>query len=1428
MQAAHHNIVQLFFAVADQCPGRTAIKDSNRSLTYQELRLQASSAANKLRHHNVSQGDRIVIVSKKDAGSVICFWAVLLSGGIPVIVDHEDGIKVNEAKTSGIRPRAIIYDAAGHGIFPSKDTSVCLFEFKDLLQPDPGAASNGEVPDLISDICYILLTSGTTGKPKAVQVSHDNVLHYTYAMYDRIGRPDNVHAAHVSTFAADLGLTNLLMALVSGGMLRILNKVEATDPSLFNEIIRREKISLLKITPSHLLSLTLDREKDLAAPIDTIVLGGEKLTWQTASTFLQSGICTNLYNHYGPTETTIGALVFRIDDSSRHYYRTGSVPLGKPLGAGRCLLENLTDDTGELWIAGPGVSAGYFENEEENKKKFISGNIDNKEVLWYRTGDICRILDDGNFEFLYRNDRQVKVKGYRVELGEIELMLAAHPAIENVMVTVSVKEGHNNLDAYIKRNKGYDLTGEDLRLWLLDKAPHYKTPTGYYFYTEAPYNSNGKIDLDALKKRFQSQREETGTEDHKADTWLGLITGSWKKLLNKSEIAATDNFYEAGGDSLLAIQLIGRLQRHGYKVHITDINNNPVFRDFSRLDPPRNPVGDKAPEQGKKTDKLTFSQKRFLQQDQPDLNFYCQTILLETEDKIKVREMAHALTCVIESHTQLATAFRRGMAPGNGKRGQNPAPALGTTILDSRSPVSMQIYDTVSILLKEIAVDKGRLFLAHVFVDPQGKDYLCLMCHHLVVDVISWNIILDELTEYYEQLLHNNFPVIKPENIVGEFYHTLPKTLLDADRYKPAVHKIYRLPGEEINDEAQSAAEVYHLLLPKEISGILHNLDEQGQSLSPSGLLLSAFGTALLWEFSLQEITVDVEFHGRPQQQELPDLSRSVSWWSTTFPVDLASANASPEYCSGEIEERAALANTANLHPERYLGLQAVTADVRFNYLGHFPEEFGNASIKLRPSLFNPGATRSLHAQQEYKIYFTARIIGDILNIDIQYQTLRFPRTRMDNIARRIRQILMDRFGKESAGYPPLRLPSMLTSNIPSVGQPLYHLQAGHPALLPAARTVFLTGATGFLGAHLLRELTRQEHLNIFCLVRADSQRQAADRLESCFQYYFKDLPEDWAARVHALKGDLADEDMGLSTAGRDRLVRDVDIILHTAADVNLTKDDSELTATNIIATRRILDLAAAAGNKTVHYVSTLAVSGCPPDGGSRDFSEDDFDYGQFFISGYEKTKFASENLVREYLKNGGNGAIYRVGHIAADSVSGRFQRNIEQNRIFQIIKGIMLLKMIPDSYTENISFSYVDIVANGIARLSLEKTGKMSCWHLDSPYYLSFLSIGEMLTSIGYDIEVVDISAFRQAVINFDGRQNEKKAVELMYNWIQRYMDYPRRVNYLQKRSLDTIARTGLYFRMADLEWFSAMIREGIKAGYFPSVSQTLFYAIQ
>ena len=445
-----------------------------------------------------------------------------------------------------------------------------------------GAADSAPHPD---QAAYLIYTSGSTGHPKGVVVSHGALAHYVDGVLHRLAvdaADDVTSMAMVSTVAADLGHTVLFGALCAGRTLHLVSAARAFDPDGFAALMRRHAVDMLKITPSHLQALMGARDPADVLPRRRLVLGGEATPWALLDRIRALRPDLRVFNHYGPTETTVGTLT---QDAAQADRSAATLPVGRPLpgSAMRVLdadLQPLPPGLpGELYVTGPGLARGYHQRPGQTAERFVADPFDERGGRMYRTGDLVRWTADGQLEYLGRVDHQVKVRGFRVELGEVEAQLRADPAIGEAVVTAQPGLGGVRLVAHITGRDGVAPDPGALRERLSRVLTDAMLPSAFVVMDALPLTPNGKVDRRALP-----EVDTAGSGDHEPPQGPieTAIAAAWSELLGVDRVGRRDHFFELGGHSLLALRLVERLRRDGHRALVRQVFEHPRLGDFAR------------------------------------------------------------------------------------------------------------------------------------------------------------------------------------------------------------------------------------------------------------------------------------------------------------------------------------------------------------------------------------------------------------------------------------------------------------------------------------------------------------------------------------------------------------------------------------------------------------------------------------------------------------------------------------------------------------------------------------------------------------------------------------------------------------------------------------------------------------------------------
>ncbi|WP_345144814.1 amino acid adenylation domain-containing protein, partial [Dactylosporangium darangshiense] len=544
---ALNGVHALFEAQATRSPDTAAVvTDDGLVVTYAQLNARADQLASQLTGLGVGAETVVGLCLDQGVDTITAILAVWKAGGAYLPLDPTHPIErlaymLADSGTAVLVTTNALLDDLPAGRLPTVI----------LDNPTTTTIPNGQPRVHPGQAAYIIYTSGSTGRPKGVIATHDSLINYTLAIPSRTGtgRAGGRYAL-LQPATTDFGNTIILAALSTGGSLYLPDPDRTTDPGYLATFLHTHHIDYLKIVPSHLAALTTDHPLPELLPGDTLILGGER-TPTTLAADLED-LPVQLINHYGPTETTIGV--------TTHTGSHTGATIGRPIANTRAhILDRHLNPvpigtTGELHIAGAGITRGYTGQPAQTAERFIANPFADDGSRLYRTGDLARWQPNGHLEYLGRADHQVKIRGHRVEPAEIQHALTAHPHITTAVVTVHDQQ----LTAYLIAD-GVP-PADELRAHLLRTLPEHMIPTHYIELTQLPLTANGKLDRTALPAPDSTRPNLTTTYQPPTTPTEELLAGIWAELLHLDQIGVTDNFFDLGGHSLLATQAITRIR----------------------------------------------------------------------------------------------------------------------------------------------------------------------------------------------------------------------------------------------------------------------------------------------------------------------------------------------------------------------------------------------------------------------------------------------------------------------------------------------------------------------------------------------------------------------------------------------------------------------------------------------------------------------------------------------------------------------------------------------------------------------------------------------------------------------------------------------------------------------------------------------------
>ena len=536
--------------------------DSGAKLTYRDLNARANALARELITRGVSAERCVAIALPRSMDFIIAALAVLKAGGAYVPLDPSYPVQRTEFLLRDSQAPLVISDGVPQG--PTEGV-----EYLSIDGPWNHDASNPSVLLDRRNLAYVIHTSGSTGVPKGVAVSHGDVL--SLADDPRLAVAPGESFAHLAPTSFDAAVLEIWVPLTRGGHVLLLCEEQVTIDALVRDL-RTHSPDWMWLTAG-LFHLLVDYDVEALAAVGVLIAGGDVLSPQHVRA-ARSVVKRAMYAGYGPTETTVFATMHAVPAIDAAEI-TPSVPLGSPLRGKRIQIlgdggsEVAPGAQGEIYIAGSGISRGYHGRPALTAERFLpdpSAAVPG--ARRYRTGDRGSLLPNGEINFHGRLDRQVKIRGFRIELGEIESTLATHDSVAGAAAGVVSSAGGKRLVAYAVRSAaGMDLTAAQLRDWTAQRLPVYMVPANFAIVDELPLDQNGKLDRRALTATWASREAfELPSYEAPRGTVEQRVAEAFVDVLGIDRVSRTDDFFTLGGDSLLALRLLQNLLIQGFAV----------------------------------------------------------------------------------------------------------------------------------------------------------------------------------------------------------------------------------------------------------------------------------------------------------------------------------------------------------------------------------------------------------------------------------------------------------------------------------------------------------------------------------------------------------------------------------------------------------------------------------------------------------------------------------------------------------------------------------------------------------------------------------------------------------------------------------------------------------------------------------------------
>ena len=950
----------IFHAISNQYPDRVAIVSSSSQVTYQALAENVRLMAAFLQNQGVNRGDLVGACIPRSIEAPIALLGIMMAGAAYIPLDPTFPMDRLEFMIQNAGVEVVLTTKAVADLLPKSIKRVIILEdvWTQIQQGDLEFTD----PQLTTeDLAYVMYTSGSTGQPKGVSITHRGIAGLAGYMFESLGWEFPKRVLQHTSLNFDISVLEYISALLCGNTLVLANPdLKAIGEELTSVLIEQE-IELLIITPTALATLP---EESLPS-LNYLYVGGESCTFDLVNTWSPG---RHFFNGYGPTENTVGACMAEYED------KPDVIHIGQSMaGASLYILDSRLQAlpsgvSGELFISGPGLARGYMGRPDLTAGAFVANPFLNDGSRMYRTGDKVRQLPNGDIEYLGRMDQQVKLRGFRIELGEIEQVLQQHPDVKQATVLLSEEGPSKRLVGFVSaRNK---VKEKDLREIVKESLPSYMVPSSLVILDSMPLGPTGKVDRQKLKELVPANTSESYVEARtEVEKQLSQI---WQDVLGlKTSVSIYDDFFSLGGDSILSLQIVFRAKQAGIQLSVKQLFEFSTIAELATVVIVKENEEIKA-EQGFVLGKaeLTPIQNWFFEQKMSNKDYFNQSVLIDVPKGITEFQWKLIITRLLEHHDGFRTQFsfkeNQWFAEVMAMPNEIPLEFVELRGMD-REERNKKIEKVCIASHRGLHLKQSPLLNSVLFSKNEDEsDTLLLVGHHLIVDVISWQIVIEDLEQLVEasqigqelKLPMKTTSWLQWASRLRE--EITSKTTLDELTYwkKQSQPSENALPKSgSLEQNTISNMKTFTTVMDSAYTqAILQELPKVFNT-HINDVLLTAVGSAVgNWSDS-QTVRIDIEGHGREMLFEDIDTTRTVGWFTTISPVII------PVYKDQtNVQRLKQVKDTMKIRPRNGIGYGLLSeqlganvtnqSEISFNYLGHLKK--GNDSYNFEMDKAGP------------------------------------------------------------------------------------------------------------------------------------------------------------------------------------------------------------------------------------------------------------------------------------------------------------------------------------------------------------------------------------------------------------------------------------------------------------------------------------------